>query len=346
MRELVICVLICFTSFVSAQSEYNYLRDYYHYSNNLIGMIPGQKGQTVEVQTTVAKNGHTYSYLKSYDDFANLIKSEKTEKGKTTLLQSNTFNEEGAVLERKIYSKGKPWQVYQFKRDTANRVTSFKKIRKGKLKTYNVYSYNTPNKWCYLQSISYKKDGISIDKQWDYEYYDNACDKKKSVLKNGKGKVLKTWTYDCKEEGEVITKKKDVKQVCKWEETDGNFLKKVYQSFDEKGRTYTNVQLYRLVDTVIVSSIVTYEDSSRYEVIYNPDIKKVINSRSISRKGKVTHEYTYAYKDEKLLNSAYKRKGKEIWKREYTYDSNDLLVAFKYFGKEEKLTYSGTLAYK
>lgn len=342
---LITSLLILQTTF--AQSEYNYQGRTHQYSNieDIVYLVPAVKNKTVQVKTTRANNKKVYHYEKTFNEFAKMTEQKKIKKDEVQLTNSNTYDSKGKVIARKSFKNGKLKSHYQYVlNEDGRRIVYEKTDGKGKLKAKSTWEY-MPNAKCLKSSVSYKKDGTSTKKMWNYEYYGD-CEKKQSTLTDGKGKVLKTWTYDCKKEGEELTKKKGVNQICKWEETDDNYLIKVQQNFDEKGKIIKMVSKYRSADTSLVSYKRYNSDNELINVSeFNPDTKKVL-SYKFYKKGELRSENIYKYDGERILASTWIRKGKEEYKSEYIYNDNKELIEMKSFNNKMKQTSLTTLAYK
>lgn len=347
MKNLLLVLFIIVSQLSFGQSEYNYSGNSYKFSgyNDLIYLVPAVKNKTVEVITTRNKGRKVYHYEKSFNEFAKVTEEAKIKKGERLVTRQNAYDKNGKITNAKIFKKGSLREQFIITRNEDGLQTAFEnKNGKGKLKSKSVWEY-VPNQKCMKSSTLYKKEGTQVKKQWSYEYYGD-CEKKQSVLTNGKGKVLKIWTYDCKKEGEELTKKKDVNQICKWEETDENFLIKVQQNFDEKGRIMKTVAKYRAVDTSLVSYKRYNSDNELIsESNYDPDTKKNLGY-TLYKKGKIKYATTYEYDGERVLSYMWERKGKVQYKSEYIYNDNKELVEMKSFNKKMELNSSTVLAYK
>jgi hypothetical protein len=346
MKNLLLTAFVCSFSAITAQSEYNY--DYYHNSSlsqDIVYMVPGVKNKTVTIETKNVRTGKTYHYQKTFNEFAVLTEEKKIKKGEASLTKAFKYNKEGKLLNSKRYKNGKLTSEIQIERDDKNRKTSYKYFKRNNtLKNQSAWKYKT-NEKCMDKSTLYKRDGVSVKKKWNYEYY-TACEKKQSTLTNGKGKVLKIWTYDCKKEGEELTKKKDVSQVCTWEETDDKHLIKVQQTFDEKGKIVKMVSKYRSADTSLISYKRYNSDNElTYESVFNPDIEKQLYHKSY-KNGRVRYQTIYKYVGENLVNYAWYRRAKMKYNTTYEYDQESQLVAMKSFQKEDKVSKITKVSYQ
>ena len=158
--------------------------------------------------------------------------------------------------------------------------------------------------------------------------------------------MLKKWTYDCKKEGEELIKKKDVKQICSWEETDDKHLIKVQQTFDEKGNVVKMISKYRSSDTSLVFYKRYNSDNElTFESVYDPDIKRQLYYKSY-KNGKVKSQTNYKYDGVKVVSYTWSRKGKVKYKTQYEYGHDSQLVAMKSYKNEDKVTRITSISYQ
>ena len=142
-----------------------------------------------------------------------------------------------------------------------------------------------------------------------------------------------------------MTKKKDVSQVCRWEETDDKHLIKVQQTFDENGKVVKMVSKYRGADTSLMSYKKYNSDNElTYESIFNPDIAKQLYHKSY-KNGRVRYQTIYKYDGENLVNYAWYKRAKMKYNTAYEYDQESQLVAMKSFQKD-KMSKITTVSYQ
>lgn len=346
MKNITLTLFVIANQFCVAQSEYNYQGSTYMYSSQdyLLYLIPAVKNKTVEITTTRNKRKKVYHYEKTFNEFGKVTEEVKIKEGERILTKQNTFDANGNIIQAKKYKKGRLEEESTITRDEEGRQTAFQNTNgKGKIKSKSAWEY-MPNFKCLKSSTLYKKNGTEVKRQWKYEYYGD-CEKKQSVLSDGKGKILKTWTYDCKKEGEELTKKKDVNQICKWEETDENFLIRVQQNFDEKGKLVKMVAKYRASDTSLVSyKRYNSKNELTSESTYNPDTKKNLSYTSY-KNGKVRYATTYEYDGERVRSYMWEQNGKMQAKSEYIYNDNYELVELKSYNRKMELNSTTILAY-
>ena len=152
---------------------------------------------------------------------------------------------------------------------------------------------------------------------------------------NGSGKVLKIWSYDCKEEGQQLAKKKNESQICKWEETDKDFLIKVTETFNKKGEVVKNVSKYTLSDTAIVEWT-TYDSDGNiqnhqtFDKDYNVPLLQ-----EYYQKGKIYSKREYIYQENKLVTIKYLKKGVFMNETRYQYEKDRLVETHSINKKNE-----------
>jgi hypothetical protein len=193
-----------------------------------------------------------------------------------------------------------------------------------------------------VKSEQYKKKN-KLYRVWEYEYF-SACDKSKSVLKNGKGKVLSTWNYDCKDEGEKVIPKKNEFKVCKYEETSKEYLIKVSEKTNEKGDVYRTIQKFTLADTLIIESKRLDAHGRLMQLTtYDKDFRKPLVYKNF-RKGKLRYMYEYTYENGNVVfqKNYFKDSLRSTFKYQY---ENNKMVEQTQTNKNEKLVKKVTLSY-
>lgn len=343
MKKLLSTILsLIFTISAFSQGEYNYVQLWKFNRNSHMSVRPtAVANTTVKFETTNLKNGKKRIWKETFDDNGMLIKSVKINDGEEQIAYSNVFDENKKLVNSKKYKKsGEVHYEAQIERNTDGKYREVRQLKNGKLKNKQTFNFNSGG--C-LESSKYYKSNDKLKNIWQYEYYTD-CDKKRTILLNGNGKVKQQWTYDCKKEGEQLTKKNDVTQICKWEESDDEHIIKIYQSFDEKGKVYKTVSKYRSSDTAIVSTKkYNGDDELVYENTYQFDRTKPL-TYTYYRNGKEKWGYKYTYDQDKQTSYTSYKNGEQRSKSVYEYQPNGLLLATKYFRKDGEL-YS-TTSYK
>jgi len=343
-RTLLIAIAIATSTISTAQVEYNYInlwafKDYYA----VIVKTQEVKDATVDITTTKLKNGKQRFARKKYDKHGNLVEYANIKDGKAILNLKNEFNEDNKLINCKGYTrKGSIKHEVDIKRNNLGKYETVQEFgRNNKLKWTKEWIYTVND--CIEKSL-HKNGKGKLKNTWLYEYY-AKCDKKKSVLLKGNGKIKKVWTYDCKQEGEELIKKKDVTQICKWEETDDEYLIKTTQSLDGRGKIYSMVYKYRAIDTAVVN----YKklDGNKelvYEYFYDFDYEKPLGY-TYYKKGKAKWGNKYTYLNNKIVSFQFLRKGEVSSEIKYKYNSENVLTDMKTFKKDGELSSTTAFTY-
>jgi len=342
MKNIALMIFLLAVTHVFAQSEYNWQWDWEFDKSQY---QPIQYSPTTQVNkitfTRTSKKGKVKMYQKLYNENGNLTSySEVLDEQHIQPIIEYKYDENDLITQSKSYKKGKLKYTIEKKRLEKGKPTEVKKTNsKGKVVTLSTWEYNSSN--CVVNSTRYKNE--KLYRTWEYEYHSD-CDKSKSVIKNKSGKVLKIWTYECKEEGQQLEKRKKETQVCKWDESTKDYLIKVNQSFDEKGRVYKTVSKYTLSDTLIVEYL-KYNSNDELVVkrTYDKDYRKPLVQESY-KKGEVRYTTIYTYENGNLVSNTQSFKGKYRHKSTYKYEENRL-VERKFYNKKNEVVNSVKLAY-
>ena len=289
-----------------------------------------QKGTSKRYVKLFDANGNMTS-LKGYDAKDRLISEIKAEYTNGKMQHYSTY----------IRNRLEKSMTYTWNADRKMTLME-ERNRKNKVVNKNTWNYNTDN--CLASSIDYKKGTEKIDFAWFYTYH-SACNKSKSVLKNGKGEVLKTWTYAQKYASDSVKTKQKKNSTNKWEEVDQIYLIYVNQSFDEKGKVIKNITKLNKSD----SSMVEYKRFNfKEELIFHATY---LNSRKRPLKvltfknNKILNLNIYEYENDLLISheTSYRNKYKRTTK--YKYNADDNLISLKVFNKNEQLISYTSITY-
>ncbi len=296
------------------------------------------------------------------------IKFNTLKKGKVISVDYKKFNQEGKLLEYKEEKGGKekravsvlyddygyPREVEYKKNGSPKKKTQFKRLENGKPLSQVKYNgkgdIKISDEWiyagdCLKERYRYRGDDKKLDFKYVYEHR-NECEPSKTTLYNGKGKVKKVWTFDCKQEGEILEKKKNTTQVCKWEESEDGILIKVYQTFDDKGRVVKNVSKFTSEDTLILEILRYYkEDQLSYKATYDRDYKKPLTQTSYKKNGQVRYTWNMTYDGDRITSRSFGTSKKEISRAEYIYNDKELLAEYKSIGRNGNLRWQVNLEY-
>ncbi|MFI5203821.1 MAG: hypothetical protein ACHQF2_04940 [Flavobacteriales bacterium] len=339
-------VLIFHACPVQSQSPYNFASDWeFHLSTYTPAGATAPAGVS-RITFTEKTNKKIHTYFKVYNpagEFTDLY--HITKKGLQVLRAHAEYDNNGYRCKEQRYKKGKLRSTSEYKRTSDGRpLLQQRTNRKNKIISKFEWRYSSDS--CISELLFYKRNGNIVKKKWVYEYYDN-CKLLRALLYNRKGKLKQEWSYGCNAEGEKLEKKKNTTQVCQWSKSSDSTITKVYQQFDEKGRTVKQVYIFTLKDTLPLEQHL-YDHFQRlvYKRFYKLSYDKVLGSISYTKKGKIRFESKYEYADTLLLSTTWKTKGKITSRTLYTYNSDQLVVEIKNYGKKGYLNRVTALAYE
>ncbi len=315
MKSILILFFFTFSYSLYSQnaSEYNFSYSFEILAVDYIPIryFPKKHVKEIHYEVIETKKKNNAEYIKYFN-----------ENGKTTGFKDLSDSANPYTLFSATYNEGlKPTKIVGYNKkgeirntttyewNSALKPTLFKTVDgKGKMLTLNTWEYSEDSD-CLTESIAYKKGGQQANRIWKYSYY-SPCQKSKSTLYKGNGKVVKEWTFDCKEEGEII-EKKEVK-VCHWEESDGDYLIQVNENFDGKGRGLKTVRKYDGKDTSIVE-IASYNENGNLlsKTTYDHNFERPLIWETY-RKGEVYVKRASQYDNKNLISRAYIFKGKDF----------------------------------
>ncbi len=331
MKHLLIAVFVILAYVGIGQKEYN---NYVHYDNSYdkSSYIPKKtiKKKGINKITILNYKGEKLvgSTIKSFDSKGNLLEVKfQDKKGITKNSTKYTYNDSNIVTSIKNYKKGQLKKSYYYEFDNKYLLADyFQKGDKDK-RIVNDWKYNGDR--CMVESHHYKKNG-KIKFTWKYDYHDK-CKLSKSVLYNSKNKVVQTWTYECKSEGEILKKKKNETQVCKWDTITNDYLVKVIQSFNEKGEIRKSVSKYTADTLIIEQKFYDKNNILFYYVTYDKSHSRPLEQISYSHKGKELFAWNYKYENGKQVYYNYSKKGKIKSEYKKEYDGDLLIMSSVYY---------------
>lgn len=327
IRIITTLFLLCTYYCSNCQSETNYYFDIDEYlmthDNRFYKTEKGIK--SIETQFVKWKDKSPKISKCYYNPEGLLVKSEKIKGGIPVINSILKYNDQNKLIESIIYKKDKEFKKTIKKYDEKDRLISTEIVkRQRKLKVKNEWVYTNQGKCA--SSIRYKKDGKSIHRQWKYEYYENGKISR-SLLLNGKGKVLHEWTYDCDQEGELQKAEKNKSKFCIWKKVNDDTLISSIQELDQKGRIRKYVTGYTSKDTLILFyKIYDFKNRLKAHYLYDRSDKKLTEIRWYNKKGKMTYIAKTSYSGNNILQEIAFNKGKQIYKRNYTYQPDGLLI--------------------
>lgn len=272
----------------------------------------------------------------------------------------NTFDKNGNTISFIYYNKkGKPRSQYFYSYDSdTNIISQSFKGRNNKEERKINYSYdqfgNTVGEKYFenekpkaktvfmydsariLESYYYKNGSPDYKRKWVYTYYPDKS-KKLSVIYNANGKVKHTWNYECKPEGELQSKHKDTTDVCKKEDTDslGNRILTV-RRFNSKGKMYKVVRVFNKENKLIQYTEYNDKDLLNYSYKYDANSQNMLEVIYYSN-GREKYKYQNIYdSNNNFIKTVKYNKGKLAFTSEYEYNSMDLMTTYTYHYKDSK----------
>lgn len=343
MKKIMLSALLLAATHTFAQSESNWNWDWDFDQATYLPIMYTPKGHVNEMNFTVQKkNGKQEKFQKKYNADGKLLEFSTYDKdGKKVPIVAYGYDDNNWMTSSKSYKHGVLKKSISKTRLEKNKPLNIvKKNAKDQIIYEKKWEYNSDK--CVTKSTQYKK-GNKLYRVWEYEYF-SACEKSKSVLKNGKGKVLSTWSYDCKDEGEKVIPKKNEFKVCKYEESSKEYLVKVTEKTNEKGEVYRTITKFTLADTLMLESKSLDAEGRLVQLTtYDKDFRKPLVYKNY-RKGKLryTHEYTYENGNVISQKSYFKENLRSTYK--YQYEDNKMVEQTKR-NKNEKLVKKITLSY-
>lgn len=251
------------------------------------------------------------------------------------------YDKNREVSQVKFLRKNQTRWEYRYTRTDKGKPLSQEKIKGRKLMYKYEWSYNADGN--VAETKNYGKKGKYRGKSVT-EYYDQH-NKSKTTLYTAKGKVKKVWTYECKEEGELQTNRKNEIRVCLRKDIANNILTEVYQSFDSKGQAVKNIYKYHLPD----SSIMEYtrydkNDQMVQKYVYAGSFEKTLEF-TIFKKGKNLWGRKYEYENGLMMSDTYLEKGKAMGKGVYTYNEKGFMTGTHWINKKGKVSSAVLIEY-
>lgn len=322
-----------------SQSEYNHRYFSMYWQNNINKKAIKDNG--VSKTTLVNKRGDKIRFqtITNYDKNGNIIKViRKNKKGKIKWGTDYTYNDKNKALTIHNYKKGKLKNAHYLEYNEKGRITAeySQKGNNEKVLT-NDWKYNDEK--CLVESNHYKKNG-KIKNIWKYEYI-SKCKKSKSILYNSRNKVVQSWTYECKDEGEILKKKKNDTQICLWDTIATDYLIKVAQFFNEKGEVTKSVIKYTPDTLILERTHYNKNDIITYKATYNKAYNKPLKTISY-RKGVVKYVWENEYENGNSVYTKYTRDNKLIYEYRKKY-KGDILIESKSYNSKGKIYRSSTI---
>lgn len=343
MKNLLFYYILLSSITIYAQDEYNYNSDWVVASVNIWPVYIPQDSVAQKIEFEIQRKKKTEKLYKTFDANGHLLDYVTLDKN----------NVERPWVRLRYDNKGNLIETYVYKRKKLKykRVASFNENnkpveeittnKKGNISNRKTWYYR--NGLCQDSSFYYKGTNTVPHYMWVYKYY-NDCSKEKSLLYK-KGKLKNTWSFDCKQEGEKLEKKKNTTQVCRWEKTSADTITKVEQLFNEKGKMEKHVFKYTAADTLPLAWLVYNErEELKRRTLYDKSFDRHLKYE-FYRKGKawITREYTYS--NNLLIKEIIFDKNKITETFLYEYDNKGKVVVVKRNSKYKYLNYTTRLNY-
>jgi len=228
-----------------------------------------------------------------------LSKSLLNGKGKELLKNTYAYNSDSLIIETVNYKKEKEVKKNTIAYNKYHEITEHIFYKRGKIKAKTTSEYDSTR---IVQSKYFKNGSSDYKWKWVYTYYDKKSRKSSMIYKSG-DKLKYTWNYDCKPEGELLSKHKDSSLICLRTEFDKDSNKTyINREFNELGKPRKVVTVFSKQKKVI-----------EYDVYHGsniPDFSFKYNKIT----GEIEQQIFYNFK------------GNERWKISNTFDSNNNIV--------------------
>ncbi|MFH0865249.1 MAG: hypothetical protein V1904_03590 [Bacteroidota bacterium] len=349
-RKIILLAILFLALLVNAQkSEYAYIKNsWWYFDMTYTSKTEKEKIADAKISGYAKtfknkKKEHVESQV-TYDNKGNCISLIYYKKnGKTRSQYLYTYSPENKILS-KTYSKeqGKEMEKFIFNFDTLGNRKDEAYYKKEQIKAKTISKYDSTK---IIESYYYKNGSADYNRKWLYTYYPDKS-KKSSVIYNAKGKIIHTWNYECKPEGELQAKHKDTTDVCKKVETDSSGNKTVTErKFDEKGKAIRIVYVYDKEEVLIQYATYNSKDMCTYSFKCIPgslNLQEVI----YYRKGKENYKYHYMYdSSHNLISTMGYHKGEQVNHSEYQYNAQGFVTSFSWYRKKNSLYSTHTYKY-
>lgn len=342
MKHLFLFVLaLCLTKLLYSQNEYNssWDSDFNQINYSPIPYTPTLNVNKITFDEIDIKKNKVKKHVKYYNSKRKVVSCFIiNEKNDTLLLGIQDYTAEGKIKSGQKFKKNVMIVSSITDYDDKGRMTKWVKTKGNrKIVACNTWKWN--EKGFMTESVSYRRDTTKIKHKWVYDYTDDK--RSMSTLYNGKGKVVKIWSYQCNQEGEKLEKKENVTQICKWNKTDDKYLIKTWRSFDEKGKIKKDVYKYNSTDSSIVEHrIYNEKDTLVFLATYDNSWEKPLTVASYDKKGKKSYEQTTTYQNNKKVSYSFalsRKKGmKKVMSINYVYDNQGMLAEERFIDSEGK----------
>ncbi|HNW97119.1 MAG TPA: hypothetical protein PKK00_01750 [Bacteroidales bacterium] len=285
--------------------EYLWVKVNYNDSGNYTSMDFYKKNGNLLKQ-------YIYEYSQANKNTSYIVKSKN---GKKNLQYNYKYDNNNCVIEEEAFNNGKPEMKITSKFDSL-------KI---------------------LESCYYKNGSPEFKRKWVYTYYPDKS-RKSSIVYNAKEKILYTWNYECKPEGELATKHKDTTAVCRKENYDSEGNKIVtFQKFNEKGKPYKIEYIYNKDNKFIAYTTYYQNNVIHFKGKYNEHTGETMEYAIYDKKGNESYRMVSTFDDkDNITETKTYNKGKQTSSRINEFSPSNFVSSMKYYRKgklESSYTY-------
>lgn len=252
MKKNIILIVILSLSIVSTAQKKEYMTLRHKYMWGYFGLWGGSDDYNKKIPKagisgyveTIKKDDKEYVSAKSNcDNGGNTLSYVYFRKNGNPVAQyAYSYNADTNIISQ-TYKRKKDQETKKINLsyDEFKNTTCEEYYKKSTLKAKTIFKYDSAK---IFECFSYKNSKPGFHRKWIYSYYPDKS-RKSSTLYNAKGKIIHTWNYECKPEGELQSKHKDTTDVCKKVKTDSSGNKIITErKFDEKGKVIRVVYAY------------------------------------------------------------------------------------------------------
>lgn len=254
----------------------------------------------------------------SYDGDGYLVKRVTYKKGKEHRRYENTYDEKHNLTVMQSFKNGKSrYQTSYTFTDDGKRKSSEFRTKNGKL------SSRTESDFMENGKVKEYRAYYGKNKKLYYRYvyeYDEENEKRKEHRYNGKGKLLSTVTYDCKPQGEL--QKKD-KNVCEKISLNEEGLKiKTTEFLNGKGKMNRRVVMYDKKDRPVEARSYNYKGDlmSHWRSAFGDGMLQTERWVYKRKTDELTAHYKYTRRDSGLMEKTEKYDGEGNLKYTVSYE--------------------------
>lgn len=287
------------------------------YNENKVDVLKTEQVKSLKCSVSNKKGKANYSYEINFNEKGKIVSYQTKKFTKTYSYLNDTL-----LLTIETKSK-KGIELHERKYNENNKLTFIQTTKNGKVKHKENYTYNDQGRISKSEITNLNKN-----KRYEmiYEYYDGKKLKFQQFSVNGK--IKKTWSFDCKEEGELNNSKVAVlESVCRYEEQnrDGSYVeyvRKIVKGKDVLIKNYFSKDSIRYMNE-------TYKEDS---ILLNRSIfsKNEIQHINFNKRQKITYSSKQKFNDQhQLLESQSSQKGKIRFTMLIDYNSNGTISTYK-----------------